>query len=287
MFSPDGETLAITQSDGNDLKLVGVFSGKEIAISTDQNNPSIRFNRSGNLLITESAYTPAMKLWQVATGLEVKPSGAEEKPSLEITFDPTGETFATYTPIADNQAVQIWDVATARKTKKLILTNFPLYRLHLSPGGQVLAAERNAGDMIKLFDIASGSEIANLASASKPSFSPNGRLLATVNYYGDTIKLWETATGREIAALTNQKNVDGLRFSADGRTLVTWSRDDPLKFWPADLGAWLAAGCRWLKTYLASHPDLNKYSMGQEDGKREGKALCPENHPNAGPMPLK
>lgn len=274
-YSPDGETMAVRPSFGGDVLLVGARSRKEIRIATGQRDPTADFDRSGCLLITRSSYTPTVKLWEVATGHQVKLTNDDRSTISDVSFNATGKAFATFVEIATESEVNVWDLRTLKVISKASLKNFPLYRAHLSPDGRVLAAERNGGDVIKLLDVSNGREIATLTPASKPSFSPNSRLLATSNSSGDTIRLWETATGREIAIFANQENAETLQFSADGRTLAMSGRNTTLKLWPTELGAWIESGCHFLESYLASHSDRNRYSMFRQDGTREDKLLCP------------
>ncbi|MDB9445461.1 trypsin-like peptidase domain-containing protein [Anabaena sp. CS-542/02] len=103
-----------------------------------------------------------------------------------------------------------------------------------SPDGLTLASLGGRDSTIKLWDVATGREIATLTGHS-PVFSPDGRTLAFGS--GDeTIKLWDVATRREIATLTGGSAV----FSPDGRTLASGSGDETIKLWDVATGREIA-----------------------------------------------
>ena len=76
-------------------------------------------------------------------------------------------------------------------------------------------------------------------------FSPDGAVIAAG--CRDVAKLWRLADGALLATLTAggdasaRDGFDGIRFSHDGRTLVTWGREGVVRLWDARTGALLHA----------------------------------------------
>jgi hypothetical protein len=90
------------------------------------------------------------------------------------------------------------------------------------PDGDLLATA-SEDDTVRLWDLASRSEVARLPldeSVTDIAFSPDGLLLATTG--SDTpLRLWDVATRREVRTLPHPESVVDLAFSPDGRLLAT------------------------------------------------------------------
>jgi WD40 repeat protein len=69
---------------------------------------SVVFSPDGKLLISAAAKDPALKIWDLATGKEIRTLLAAEGGFGRPVFSPDGKSLAAFS----DGAVRIWDVAT-------------------------------------------------------------------------------------------------------------------------------------------------------------------------------
>ena len=95
--------------------------------------------------------------------------------------------------------------------------------IQFSPDGTQLAVGTNIG--IWLYDVETGEERSLFKGACRfLAFSPDGRFLANGGEYGTDapkVQLWEIATGREVLLPEVYDTASALRFSSDGKTLIS------------------------------------------------------------------
>ena len=94
--------------------------------------------------------------------------------------------------------------------------------MEFSPDGAQLAVGSNIG--VWLYDVETGKERSLFAGKSLClAFSPEGRFLASSGGYSGEIEIqvWEVATGREMSLIDRYASASALRFSSDGKTLVS------------------------------------------------------------------
>ena len=146
-------------------------------------------------------------------------------------FSPDGTQLA----IQDELLIQLWDVASRRKTATLQGHSDGVTSLAYSPDGGLLASG-SSDSTVKLWDVEGRKEIATLkgheAQVNAVAFSPDGTLLASGS--GDswklekaTVRLWDVQRRAEIATLASTLGaVEGVAFSPDGKSLVWTSWPD-------------------------------------------------------------
>ena len=97
--------------------------------------------------------------------------------------------------------------------------------IQFSPDGTQLAVGSNIG--IWLYDAETGEEKSLFMGGCRAlAFSPDGRFLANGGGYSDVskVELWEIATGREVLLADAYDSASVLRFSSDGKRVVSVSR---------------------------------------------------------------
>ena len=94
--------------------------------------------------------------------------------------------------------------------------------MQFSPDGRQLAVGSDVG--VWLYDVETGEEQSLFRGACRfLAFSPDGRFLANGGERSDVgkVQLWEIATGREVLFPEVYDTASALRFSSDGKTLVS------------------------------------------------------------------
>ena len=160
-----------------------------------------------------------------------------------MAYSRDGRRLAT---VERERGVTLWDVASqkaARDSRFVPAGYWRADRASLNPAGTLLAAGSAEGP-VRLWDVATGQEVARLEGHDKDSldvaFHPDGSLLATTGVDG-TVRLWDVATHAPVAVLRGHTdNVWRVAFSADGKLLASGSNDKTIRLWDAQTHEQLA-----------------------------------------------
>jgi len=259
VFSPDGKTLA---SGGGDfkVKLWEIATRRELRTLTVDypdyvnmlTSNSVVFSPDGKTLVSGGAGygQHRVKLWEVATGRELRTVSEGSGEIKSLAFSPDGKLLASgggshfLNSGKPDKTVRLWEVTTGRELRTLSVADDDVNSVGFSPDGKVLAAGSD-DKTIKLWEVATGRELrtltGHLGAVRSVAFSADGQTLASASQ-DNTIKLWEVATGRELRTLTGHSyDVLSVAFSPDGRFLASASLDSTTKLWRVDSGELLAS----------------------------------------------
>lgn len=233
-FSPDGRLVA-AGSDDNDVRLWEVATWTEARRLTHRRlHPqasdalhAIAFSPDGKLLASASGdggFEGSVRLWDVATGAEVRVLERSHGGSSGIAFSSDGAVLAMASR-AGGPGVHRWNVGTGRELPALGPQG-EARALALSPDGKLVATGASGEARVRLWDAATGAEVRVLDAGgpvSSVAFSPDVRRLAVGSRGG--VQLWDLTTwsslGRvEVAAREVAFSPNGMLLMADGLEFV-------------------------------------------------------------------
>ncbi|HET6891631.1 MAG TPA: hypothetical protein VFH31_11045, partial [Pyrinomonadaceae bacterium] len=224
----------------------------ELVLQTGYNNffgaTRLVFSPDGRLLATTTMQSSTVKLWETATGRELRnlASGSQSAMIMSpfVTFSPDSRLIAA---AAGQNSVKVWDVITGRELQTLagaqgtILASMGVYFIAFAGDGRIVTI----GDSIKVWDIASGrllrsSEISTLNEfgllGGGAGAAVSGNQLAYVVNDGSELQLkfWDLATGRETRSIkVTSKDITNAEvgFTPDGKVLVAAIGEKRLRLW--------------------------------------------------------
>jgi len=240
-FSPDGKCVATLgardKSGDNTLRLWDAATGKELRrIECGSSGAEgLAYSPDGKRIAT-SERNGVIRLWDCATGREQHQLHGHTKAVRKIAFSPDGRQLASS---SEDETIRLWDAEVGRQIRivgeKLGVDVFhSSMPIAFSPDSTVLASGHISGT-IRLWDLATGKEKrrwqagAGNKAVQAVTFSPDGQTLASG---AESIRLWDVATGRERhPSEEHQGFIRFVRFSADGKTLVSVGDDRCLLWW--------------------------------------------------------
>ena len=115
---------------------------------------SVAFSRDGKTLASGSDDN-TVKLWDAATGQELRTLGGHSSFVLSVAFSPDGKTLASG---SDDNTVKLWDAATGQELRTLGGHSSFVLSVAFSPDGKTLASG-SFDKTVKLWDAATGQEL--------------------------------------------------------------------------------------------------------------------------------
>ncbi len=231
-YSPDDNNIAYYRNFTGDT-LTGFYGSPNLRHSGTITGAV--FSPDGKTILSAS-FDHTLKLWDTATGREIKALRGHTRPVTSAAFSPDGKAILS---ASEDKTLKLWNTATGNEIRTLAghmsAVNSPAF----SPDGKTILSA-SSDNTLKLWNTATGKEVRSLKGhtgfVASAAFSPDGNAILSASY-DKTLKLWDADTGKEIRTLAgHQGTVYSAVFSPDGKAILSASFDKTVKLWDAETG---------------------------------------------------
>ena len=242
VFSPDGQTLAISPHSSGNINLWHVETGTmQNTLMTDAFRVNdVVFSPDGQKLVSSDSDDNVL-MWDVKTGtVRQRLTGNRYyyHGIRRFLLSPDGQALAG----AGYNEVALWDLKTGELLQSLIGHEGWIYNVAFSPDGQTLASASSQDGTISFWDVNTGKIQQTITGHVNQgyclSLSPDGQTLTSGG--GRYIYLWDMNT-RTLYQTFNAftLNVRSIAFSPDGQTIASAGQDSSVWLLDANSGALL------------------------------------------------
>ena len=278
-FSPDGQTLAVGDTNGEIL--VWQIENSELQLRREADSNFIRslaFSLDGKML-ANAGENQTVKIWDLSSGEYLKPLNEQKNQVWSIAFSPVKlEGKIILATGGEDNTVKIWDVDSDDDVPLQTLRGHSgcIRSVTFSPDGKKLASG-SEDKTIKIWNVDSGECQQTLKGdrghrdwIRAVAFSPDGKTLASGSE-DKTIKIWNVDGGECQQTLKGDRGhsnwVWSVAFSPDGKTLASGSADCTVKIWQVASGECqktLQGHSNWVES-VAFSPNGQTLASGSTD----------------------
>ncbi|MGH9943216.1 MAG: caspase family protein [Pyrinomonadaceae bacterium] len=234
---------------GPDGRFVATSSGDKTVLLRDLQRPgaqplSLATRSSG---VYASAFSPdgkwfasggkdnAVKVWEVATGRELRSTDAQMGWITSLAFSPDSRQLLAG---GLSGGIKVWDVENGQQLRALEGHAGSVNALAVNTDGQFASASNDK--TIKVWGVESGTLLQTLSGHTDEvhglAFSIDGRRLASGSA-DQTVRIWDAGAGSAVQTLSGHAGgIYSVAFSPDGQRVASASYDKTIKIWDAATG---------------------------------------------------
>lgn len=266
-FSPDGETLATGDTNGEILVWQVKDSRLKLRLKADNNwIRSVAFSPDGKTLAS-AGENQTIKIWDLSNETCIQTLDEKENQVWSIAFSPDGKILATG---GEDETIKIWDIANGKCLKTFRGHNGRVRSIEFSPDGKFIVSGSD-DKTIKIWNVDNGkchqtfSGHNNLVRSV--AFSPDGKYIASGSE-DKTVKIWDVVSGKYLKNLAGHSSwVWSVAFSPNGNYVASGSADQTVKIWNIASGECqqtLQGHENWVQS-VAFNPDGQTLASGSTD----------------------
>lgn len=187
-------------------------------------------------LIVSAGSDKTIRVWEAATGTEVRRLEAHTGSIIAAAWSPNGRWIVS---AGDDRTVRIWEVATGVEVYRLEGHTDWVVAAIWSPDGRLVASASD-DQTVRVWEIATGRQLCCLeghtSGINAVAWSPDGHWIASAS--GDrTVRVWDTTKWDEAHCLEGHTSgVTSVAWSPDGNLLVSASSDRTMRVWKVATG---------------------------------------------------
>jgi YVTN family beta-propeller protein len=273
-FSPDGEQIVTTGSDGA-VNLWDTQTGHRL-IRLRRHTDVVKwadFSPDGLQLVTTSL-DKTVRVWDMDFQDEIQQLIGHQGLVESATFCPSGNLIVT---ASQDGTARVWELETNQLLGILKGHQGAVTSATFNADGTQIVTTSTDGTA-HLWTVPSlekwgtkGISISKLAVlkhdgiVEHADFSPDGNLVVTASWDG-TARVWNVDSGEEISVLKHQNGVPYATFSPDGSLIVTTSWDKTARIWETPLKRKNATNA--LNAILIGHQGVVNHAAFSPDGLR-------------------
>jgi WD40 repeat protein len=209
----------------------------EQPVGHDDEAWSLAFSPDSAMLASGSDDTDeprTIKLWDVASGRQIRGWNAGVGTVSALAFDPSGRVLASG-HLGAPGGVRLWDPANGRQLAALSGHTDSVRTLAFSPDG-VIMATAGSDQTVRLWDLKGLRCIQVLSGHTDAvrylSFSPDGTHLASAAN-DKTVKIWDISSCSAESRMPWLEKIAGVAYSPDGQSLATADEHGLITLWNA------------------------------------------------------